>query len=161
MKEAAMTKKKGTGTWVDEMKSRWTATALLTLALVVSACDGTSPTAPGPPDNGPVTRFVQEVSGNHQVGVPGEALAAPFRVRVVDTGGRPLADVGVLWIVREGDGEIRELSERDHLAPSTLTSADGIAEVTLILGDPGRNVVQASPSLFSFENGVLFEATGA
>ena len=83
MEQVVITKRKGTAPSLDEPQGRWAAVAFLTLALAVSACDGSSPTAPS---GGPFTRELQAVSGNNQTGVSGEGLAEPFRVRVTDSG---------------------------------------------------------------------------
>ena len=100
------------------------------------------------------------MSGNNQTGVSGEALAEPFRVRVTNSG-QPLAEIQVLWRVVAGSGEIpgeRLMVDGQPVDPTvSTTDADGVAEATLILGDLGRNAVEAS-TLFS-ENRLLFEAT--
>ena len=157
MEQVVITKRKGTAPSLDEPQGRWAAVAFLTLALAVSACDGSSPTAPS---GGPFARELQAVSGNNQTGVSGEALAEPFRVRVTDSG-QPLAEIQVLWRVVAGSGEIpgeRLMVDGQPVDPTvSTTDADGVAEATLILGDLGRNAVEAS-TLFS-ENRLLFEAT--
>ncbi len=157
MEQVVITKRKGTEPSLDEPQGRWAAVAFLTLALAVSACDGGSPTAP---PGGPFARALQAVSGNNQTGVSRQALAEPFRVRVTNSG-QPLAEIDVLWRVVAGGGEVpgeKLMVDGQPVDPTvSTTDADGVAEATLVLGDLGRNAVEAS-ILFS-EDRVLFEAT--
>ncbi len=157
MEKSVITKEKGAGPRLGEWPGRWAAVTFLTLVLAVSGCDGTSPTAP---PGGPFARSVQAVSGNNQTGVAGQALAEPFRVRVTNSG-QPLAGIDVLWNVVLGGGEIpgeKLMVDGQPVDPTvSTTDADGVAEATLILGDPGRNAVEAR--VFISGDRVLFQAT--
>ncbi len=139
------------------------------VALTSVACGGgSSPTAPplpdSPPGSPPIPSFGRElsiVSGSGQRGSTGESLAEPFRVRVTDGEGRPLAGVDVFWKIVEGDGRIEAPLVSIDGEPSALgvtsTSDRGIAEAAFV-PSKGRNRVQAT-TLFA-EAVVLFDATG-
>jgi hypothetical protein len=68
---------------------------------------------------------MEMVDGDGQDGSAGAALAAPFRVRVIDADGAPVQGIDVTWAVVAGGGSI---------APVSTTDAQGIAAATLTLG---------------------------
>ena len=88
------------------------------------------------PDTGtvPVEVELERVSGNAQEGVPGEPLAQPLRVRVLDEG-LPASRLWVEWSVLAGGGEVEP---RD-----TFSDENGVAEARWILGSSGTQQVQA------------------
>lgn len=93
---------------------------------------------------------VQIVSGNEQLGAPGEALPEPLVVSVVDAGGNPVVGAAVTWVVTGGGGT---------LDPSTgPTDASGQASTTWTLGPTaGANTAQA---IVSGVGEAAFTATG-
>ncbi|MDE0012510.1 MAG: hypothetical protein OXU36_15270 [Candidatus Poribacteria bacterium] len=79
------------------------------------------------------------VSGNNQSGRPGERLANPFVVEVVDENDDPVSGVTVSFRVTAGGGTLS--------ATSATTNNGGRAQTTLTLGDEvGDNTVVASVS---------------
>ncbi len=94
---------------------------VLLIVLVGAACgDSSSPTDP--------SRFysIQKISGDDQTGPPGEPLAAPYVVRVVDDAGGIVPGVEVRFNILPGDG--------GSLSASTVvTDSAGDASVTATL----------------------------
>jgi adhesin/invasin len=74
---------------------------------------------------GPPVRLLLN-GGNNQSAAPGSALGTPLSVKAVDAGGNGVAGVAVSWAVTAGGGSLS--------TPTTLTRADGTAEVTWTLG---------------------------
>jgi hypothetical protein len=66
------------------------------------------------------------VKGNGQVGDAGAALPESLTVLVTNLEGDPVEGVSVEWLVLTGGGTVS--------APSTTTSATGVAQVALTLG---------------------------
>ncbi|HYO47034.1 MAG TPA: hypothetical protein VEY33_10155 [Gemmatimonadota bacterium] len=88
------------------------------------------------PDTGIATLVtVTVVSGDGQTGVPGSALAEPLRVRVASLVGGSTERLWVEWVVIDGSGKVEPRN--------SFTDADGIAEVTWILGPEKRQRVVA------------------
>lgn len=76
------------------------------------------------------------VSGDNQSGQPGQALANPFVVEVVDANDDPVSGVTVNFSVTAGGGSLSR--------SSATTNNNGRAQTTLTLGDePGENSVIA------------------
>ena len=102
---------------------------VLLLVLVAAACsDSSSPTDPA--------RFytIQKISGDDQTGTPGEPLADPYVVRVVDSAGGIVPGVEVRFNILLGDG--------GSLSASTVvTDSAGDASVTATLPN-ALNVTQ-------------------
>ena len=91
------------------------------------------------------------ISGDDQVGLPGEALEKPFVVEVEDQTDNPLPEVEVSFAVTSGDGTLSETS--------TTTDSNGRAESTLTLGqNPGTNTVEATVT--GTEEKLTFTAEG-
>ncbi len=114
-------------------------------ALTVVACDNSatfSPTTPSWPV-GP-TRLSM-ISGNHQTGMAGQSLDAPFVVQVVDRHGGPVSGAVVLWNIVEGGGDLPDVPKGlEKLSYETKTDGRGYVSVVLTLGpQPGRNVVES------------------
>lgn len=85
---------------------------------------------------GPPVDLIPE-SGDAQTGLPGQPLATPLKVRLVDALGNGLAGQGVGWSVATGGGTLS--------ATSGTTDATGRASTTLTLGPvAGANVVISS-----------------
>jgi len=81
-------------------------------------------------------------SGNNQSGVPGEALAAPIVVRLVDGLGNGVPQQAITWPVLGGGGTV--------LAASSETDATGRASATWVLGPlPGPNILVPSSGGFT------------
>ena len=76
------------------------------------------------------------VSGNGQTMGVDQGASLPLVVRVVDSGGRPLGGVEVMWKLLQGEG---------HLVDSVTTASDdGLASTRLTLsGRPGPSLVAA------------------
>lgn len=88
------------------------------------------------PDTGIATLVtVTVVSGDGQTGVPGSALAEPLRVRLASLVGGSTERLWVEWVVIDGSGKVEPRN--------SFTDADGIAEVTWILGPEKRQRVVA------------------
>ncbi|HEU0051705.1 MAG TPA: Ig-like domain-containing protein [Longimicrobium sp.] len=102
------------------------------LPLFLLSCVGDrTPTAA--PDGASVDRMtgvrIFIVSGNNQVGTPGQPLAQPLVVRVVDQRDRPVADAVVNWLVKDGGGSADPRQGR--------TDADGFASAVWTMGPEG------------------------
>ena len=77
------------------------------------------------------------VSGNHQVGAPGEILPEPLRVQVDDLSGGPVEKLMVEWNAIDGSGRVEPRY--------SFTDEEGVAEATWILGpEAGRQRVTAT-----------------
>lgn len=102
----------------------------LTVALIVglAACeDFAAPTESdsGPPVGGSGQFTLQKVSGDGQTGNPGQELADPYVVRVVDAAGGAVPGVPVVFAIQQGGGA---------LSSSVVQSdSSGIASVTATL----------------------------
>lgn len=76
------------------------------------------------------------VSGNNQSGRPGEELAEPLVVRLVDRDGNGIADRAVSWVVGAGGGSVS--------STTSTTDGNGEARTTWTLGPtPGTNTLNA------------------
>ncbi|KAA3616501.1 MAG: hypothetical protein DWQ05_12285 [Calditrichaeota bacterium] len=111
---------------------------------------------------GPPAR-VEQIGGNHQSDIIGEALEHPFSMRVYDSFNNPIPKHEVSFVVTKGDGKFGNITESQNGTPTNgllgrlkstivaekiryeaLTDEDGIAEVNYILGTkPGFNQVTA------------------
>ncbi len=98
---------------------------ILTAALgaAVVACSGDGDPDPDPVPGGAFTA----VGGTGQLSPAGVALPVPYRVRLVDEGGDPVAGTTITWAVTSGGGSINPAS--------STTSADGTAEALHTLGN--------------------------
>ncbi len=96
-------------------------------------------------------QMTPDASGDQQADTVRTTLKQPYRVRVIDQDGAPVAGVIVNWTLDHGSGQLS--------AEVAATGADGIAEVTLTLGsDAGIvGVVAIVPGLVG--SPVSFEAT--
>lgn len=94
---------------------------------------------------------VRVVSGNEQVGSPGQPLAQPLVVEVVDGSGNPVVSAAVTWVVTAGGGT---------LDPATgTTDENGRASTTWTLGPGiGANTAQA---IVSGVGQAVFSATAS
>lgn len=119
-------------------------TALLTVAVLGAACDGSSPTAPRIDPWVPSQLRLSMISGNNQAGSVGQPLSAPFVVKVTDRHGGPVSGAVVAWDIVEGGGDLPAAPKGpEKLYHETKTDAGGIASVVLTLGPrPGQNVVE-------------------
>jgi hypothetical protein len=91
------------------------------------------------------------VDGTSQEAVSGADVPIPPAVRVLDSGGRPIADYPVTFVVTQGGGTL--------LNPSQTTGPDGVAQVgRWTLGAPGLNRVEARAESLD-GSPVVFEAT--
>jgi len=93
-------------------------------------------------------------SADHQIGVIGQALPAPFVVIVVDSGGNPVAGVPVTFTVTEGGGNLggspstTVTTDDDGKAGAVLTlgQEEGIDNYKVLASFPG---LTGSPAVFS------------
>jgi len=76
---------------------------------------------------------VASVSGNGQVGVAGQALAAPVQVRVLGSDNQPLPGAAVTFTVTTGAGTVSPAN--------ATTDANGLASTTWTLGKTAGNNV--------------------
>ncbi|PJJ54420.1 hypothetical protein CLV45_2757 [Hymenobacter chitinivorans DSM 11115] len=83
----------------------------------------------------PFAVFLED--GNNQSGKPGEALAKPLQVKVIDEDGKRLAFIEVEWSVKLGGGSLS--------SGKSITNAQGIAQTTwtLKVGASGDQKVEA------------------
>ncbi|MCI0511787.1 MotA/TolQ/ExbB proton channel family protein [candidate division KSB1 bacterium] len=72
-----------------------------------------------------------EMSGNYQVGRSNEELSAPLSVRVEDKYHNPIAGVGIVFKVEEGDAHFRNSRGNEY---SAETNDKGVLEAYLTLG---------------------------
>jgi hypothetical protein len=93
---------------------------------------------------------VERVSGDGQSAVVGTSVADPLVVRVRDSGGNPVAGLGVTWLVTAGGGSVQP--------QNVSTGQDGLASTVWTLGPaPGPNTVTA---VVSGVGTVAFNAAG-
>ena len=93
------------------------------------------------------------VSGNGQMGIVGQALAAPFAVKVADSNGIAVSGINVTFTVTAGGGTLSKTS--------VSTDSNGLASSTLTLGSTaGTNTVTAASGTLA-GSPVSFTATGA
>ena len=82
---------------------------------------------------------IKKVSGDNQSGRPGQALANPFIVEVVDEDDEPVEGAAVTFAVTAGGGSVS--------TTSTTTNNNGRAQTVLTLGEEiGENTVVATVS---------------
>ncbi len=87
-------------------------------------------------------------SGDAQLGLAGQALAAPLGVRVRASGGQDIANVPINWTVTSGGGTVSQAS--------TVTAASGIATASWTLGSgSGAQSVMADNAALSPTNVTL------
>lgn len=80
--------------------------------------------------------LLQRTAGNTQVGLPGDPVLTPVKVRVLDANGLPLPGVTVTWTVVSGGGTA---------TPATsLTNQLGEASTVWRFGGPGAQSLRAS-----------------
>ena len=92
-----------------------------------------------PEEEEPEPDAVVIVSGNGQTGPAGDALGAPYRVRVVDAEGDPVPGVSVTWAIVSGGGSVSP--------GSSTTTSGGEASATHTLGTgTGAQSVRATVS---------------
>src|SRR5882762_9460103 len=108
-------------------------------------------------DHGSGSPGLTIVSGNAQAGIAAETLASPLVVRLGDASGQPVGGATIGWVV-VGGGSVS--------ASSSVTDADGLASVTLILGmveglaqEVRATVLVPGPSSSSPPRNVTFAAT--
>ena len=86
-----------------------------------------------------------KISGDGQIGAPGEELSEPFVVQALDENEKPMPGASIRFFVFEGEGTLSTplplpVSVRDV----AITDVDGKAETMLTLGpNPGSNRVAA------------------
>jgi hypothetical protein len=112
---------------------------------LMAACSGDSQGGPTGPNLVPcdgragadTTGRLRILAGQDECALPGAALPAVLKVRVVTSGGAPVAGTFVRWTVDSADGAAG--------ADSTATDAAGIATVAWTLGAPvGGQFVSAT-----------------
>jgi adhesin/invasin len=85
----------------------------------------------------PVPSVIAVAGGDNQTARPGFNVPGSPSFRVTDASGIPVAGVTVTFVVTEGGGSVG--------APTSVTNADGIVQVTWTLGPAiGPNTMQAS-----------------
>ena len=114
-------------------RRRWKLRLCFAVALapiLASACSSDSPVAAA----GAIPALLERVSGDRQIAPPGEQLARPLVVRILDTDGRPVRRVEVRWSATSGT-----------ITPTVaLTDINGVASATWRLGtSPGEHTVRA------------------
>jgi hypothetical protein len=85
------------------------------------------------------------IVSNYLVGVVGNALSEPFKVKVLDLGGNPVSNFPVKFKVEAGGGHFNTETSKD-----VNTGANGIAEIILTLGPATgdtNNIVQVVAKL--------------
>ena len=107
-------------------------------ARAIDASTPPPPVSTGPPTPPPpIQTKVVRISGDDQRGLPGEPLANPFVVQVLDEDGDPFEGATVKFSVLVGGGSLS--------ATTPTTGADGRAESILTLGTAlGTNKVQVN-----------------
>lgn len=119
------------------------AVSLVFAAAVIAACSD-DPSSIGTPQSLTIS------AGNNQTGTPGQALAQPLEVRVIDADDQPYEGVNVHWTVMSGDGRVEPAS--------SMSNEIGVAGTTLTLGEsPGEVLIEAVADGLS---AVSFKATG-
>jgi hypothetical protein len=95
-----------------------------------------------PPSELPV---LVKISGDGQIGAPGEKLPEPFVVQALDENENPVIGAFIRFFVFEGEGALRTpIPTPVGATDVTITGVDGKAETTLTLGpNPGSNRVAA------------------
>lgn len=118
-------------------------TLVVFLVCWVTACDH---------DNGVSSEdlVVARVSGNHQQGRPGTALANTLVVLVTDRAGQPVANQRVDFSVTQGDAWVT--------LESTLSDARGLASTQVVLGATAGSV-QVQAEVYGSGSAVTFDAT--
>ena len=98
--------------------------------------------------------LLQRTAGNAQVGLPGDPVLTPVRVRLLDANGLPLPGAVVTWTVTSGGGSA---------TPGTsTTNALGEASTTWRLGPPGpQTLVASSPGVGPVTFSVTSDQCGA
>lgn len=115
--------------------------------LVTAACGGDDLGLP----SGPGSERLERVSGDQQVGRPGERLGTMLVVRLVDREGSGIAERAVTWIVSAGGGRVEPVADS--------TDRDGYARAEWSLGpNAGTNTVEAVVSNVGL---VTFTATAS
>lgn len=100
---------------------------MVAAAVLVSGCGDHPPDPVAPPDGeGAVLPEIEILSGDNQVGLAGQPLPAPLRIRVTDGRGNASAARSIGFSVRTGGG--RAVPVR------AMTDGDGIGEARWILG---------------------------
>jgi len=89
------------------------------------------------------------ISGDMQEGEAGATLTTPLIVEAIDPHGTPMAGTSVRFSVTEGEGSLS--------AVTTTTDANGRAQTTLTLGDPGVIKVRVTAAGITYP--VTFTAT--
>jgi hypothetical protein len=97
---------------------RW---AVLMLAAAAAACDGggSGGGRGGPVEPGPQAIRLEVLSGDAQLGLPGETLPRELVVRAMRADGAPLAGVAVNFVAAPGSGSVS--------ATGLATTVDGVA----------------------------------
>ncbi len=97
-----------------------------------------------------VAAQVTKVSGDSQVGTPGQSLSVPLVVQVNDSAGNPMSGVGVAFSVTAGGGSVNPTSG--------TTAAGGQTQTTWTLG-PSTGSQSASASVGGAAAAAAFTAT--
>ena len=130
---------------------------ILSLFVVVAACDDSPPITgpgpdPGPDPGGPAFYTLQKLSGDGQTGTPGAPLADPYVVKVVDPLGGAVTGATV-WFVIDGNAG-------GSLSSSTvLTDSAGNAAVTARLPDDSNVSQTVIVQMDSATNSLSFTST--
>ena len=114
---------------------RAAAWALAFLAAAVSGCGDNGHGPVGPPNysacggrsDPDTTGRLRMIGGQDQCALPSTSLPAPLELRLVDSGGAPVAGAVVHWSVVRGGGAVG--------ADSSQTDTHGVARVAWVLGD--------------------------
>ena len=131
-----------TTSWTLGRSSGFQSASAVSAGLDGSPVTFTSTAGAGTADN------LVQVSGDRQSGKPGEELAAPLVIRLVDRNGNGIPQGAVSWVVGVGGGTVS--------SASSTTGANGEAQTRWTLGSPGNNTLNAVVSGVGF---VAFTAT--
>jgi hypothetical protein len=116
------------------------------LLLALNACGGGGS---GPSDQVPTQ--LQKLSGDEQIGIAGQTLAAPLVIEVDDANGNPVRGVVVTFAVSQGGGSIG--------TATATTATDGTASTTFTTGPIAGAPQQVAASVATASITALFTAT--
>ena len=86
------------------LTSFWVSSITVVLSLLIAACSKDSPTESA-------NNFLTKVSGDSQIGAPGDKLSKPLEVLVTDKSGMAVSGQWVEYSVIEGDASLSTLMQ--------------------------------------------------